>query len=698
MGGIAELRLMVLLSLRSLWTHKVKTLTVGSLLFFGTFLVVVGTALLDSIETSMARSITASLAGHVQLYDKDAKDPLALFGSGFMGSDDIGEIGDFSKVKAVVEAVPNVKAIVPMGIGMATISTPVELDQVFASLREAIRAKDQAAIDALAKRTRTIADDLILEYDNRAKITTDTEKVAKAQADLARVKSDAFWAELAAEPEVALTFLDSRIAPLASDGRMVYLRYLGTDLDRFTTNFDRFQIVSGEMVPSNHRGMVLSETFYEKQLKHPIARSLDRIRDKRAQGATIADDAMLRTAARELPKQYQRITYQLAPGDAATLETQLRERFPSTTGGLPELVQAFLAVDDANFDARYADFYELMAPHIKLYDAKPGDVITLRSFTKGGYLKSLNVRVFGVFRFSGLETSDMAGAQNLVDMMTFRELYGQMTADKRAELADIKADVGMKDVDRESAEDALFGDAAVVEEHAANPDGFDEFKGFDLAGQVERLREEASAPFDQSQIDNGLALNAAVLLNDPDTLDASMAAIRAALDTAELRVQATDWQSASGMVGQFITVVRVVLYIAIFIIFLVALVIINNSMIIATMERVAEIGTMRAIGARRRFVLAMFLFETGVLAFTAGGLGGAAGIALITALGSSGISAGGVDIMVFLFSGPRLYPSVGVDQLLLGVAAILVASLASTLYPALIATRIQPVVAMQQKE
>ncbi len=30
MGGIAELRLMVLLSLRSLWTHKVKTLTVGS--------------------------------------------------------------------------------------------------------------------------------------------------------------------------------------------------------------------------------------------------------------------------------------------------------------------------------------------------------------------------------------------------------------------------------------------------------------------------------------------------------------------------------------------------------------------------------------------------------------------------------------------------------------------------------------------
>jgi ABC-type lipoprotein release transport system permease subunit len=698
MGTTAQLRLMVVLSLRSLWTHKVKTLTVGSLLFFGTFLVVVGTALLDSIESSMARSITASLAGHVQLYDADAKDPLALFGSGFMGSDDIGEIPDFSALKAVVEEVPNVKAIVPMGIGMATISTPVELDQVFLSMREAIRAKDETLLDALAARTRAIADDLIIEYENRARITTDTERVSKAQADLARVKSDAFWQELKANPEMEMQFLDSRMAPLASDGRLVYLRYLGTDIDRFIEHFDRFQIVSGEKVPSNRRGMMLSETFYEKQLKHRVARTLDRLKEKRAQGATIADDALLRTMARELPRQYQRITYQLSPADAETLEGKLRETLPGTTGGLPELVQAFLTIDDATFDARYAAFYELMAPHIKLYDAKPGDVITLRSFTKGGYLKSLNVRVFGVFRFTGLETSDMAGAQNLVDMMTFRELYGQMTADKRAELAGIKEQVGIEDIDRASAEDALFGEAAVVEEHDTSADGFDEFHGLDLAGQVDRLREEASAPFEQRQIDNGLALNAAVLLKDPEQLEASMTAIREAVDAAKLRVQATDWQSASGMVGQFITVVRVVLYIAIFIIFLVALVIINNSMIIATMERVAEIGTMRAIGARRRFVLAMFLLETGVLALLSGGLGGAAGVALISSLGSTGISASGVDIMVFLFSGPRLYPTVGVDQLLLGVAAIIVASLASTLYPALIATRIQPVVAMQQKE
>ena len=67
----------------------------------------------------------------------------------------------------------------------------------------------------------------------------------------------------------------------------------------------------------------------------------------------------------------------------------------------------------------------------------------------------------------------------------------------------------------------------------------------------------------------------------------------------KLGLQVAGWEEASGLIGQFIVVLRVVLYIAIFIIFLVALVIINNSMVMATLERVTEIGTMRAIGAQQ---------------------------------------------------------------------------------------------------
>ena len=46
-----------------------------------------------------------------------------------------------------------------------------------------------------------------------------------------------------------------------------------------------------------------------------------------------------------------------------------------------------------------------------------------------------------------------------------------------------------------------------------------------------------------------------------------------------------------------------VLNIAVLIIFVVALVIINNAMVMATLQRVREIGTLRAVGAQRRFIL-----------------------------------------------------------------------------------------------
>ena len=696
MGGMAGARLLVRLAFRSLWSHKGKTLTVGSLVFFGTMLVVVGTALLDSIEFSMSRSIISSLSGHIQIYDADAKDDLALFGSGFMGADDIGEIDTFAPVKAALEGIDTVDVVVPMGLGRALTSEPNEIDRVLNQLRVAVTASDKAAISTLATQVRTMGHELEAEYGNIERITSDSESVTKAKEALATIKGDEFWAGLQGEePESTLQYLETRIAPLASDGRMFYVGYVGTDLTAFAEHFDRFKVIEGEMVPDGQRGILLSGRTYERYMKHKIARDLDRIQRKREGGMMIVDDPLLTTYARGLSGQYQRVTFQLTPDDGKLVEARLREELPAVEGGLNELVQELLRVDDSNFDVRYALFYELIAPRIRLHPVDVGDVITLRAMTEGGYLKAVNVKLWGIFQFQGLETSDMAGAKNLADIVTFRELYGQMTGAVRGELADIKASVGLEAVAANDVEAALFGDEDDDIDDESSDTGFDEFAEVDLSGQVARLREAATAPFDQAQIDQGLALNAAVLLRDATKLQETLAEIRAVVERDGLSVQATDWQTASGMVGQFITVVRLVLYIAIFIIFTVAIVIINNSMIIATMERVSEIGTMRAIGAQRSFVLAMFLLETLALGLVAGGAGGVAGAGVVSLMGHYGLSAGGVDIMVFLFSGPSLFPTVGLTQLAIGLAVIVTASVASTLYPAMIATRIQPVVAMQ---
>jgi ABC-type lipoprotein release transport system permease subunit len=96
--------------------------------------------------------------------------------------------------------------------------------------------------------------------------------------------------------------------------------------------------------------------------------------------------------------------------------------------------------------------------------------------------------------------------------------------------------------------------------------------------------------------------------------------------------------------------------------------------------------------------MAMFFAETLALGILAGTLGALAGAGFVGWLGSVGISANNQDILIFLFGGPRLFPTVSLGNLVFAFCVVVIVSVASTLYPARLATRIQPVVAMQAKE
>jgi ABC-type lipoprotein release transport system permease subunit len=194
-----------------------------------------------------------------------------------------------------------------------------------------------------------------------------------------------------------------------------------------------------------------------------------------------------------------------------------------------------------------------------------------------------------------------------------------------------------------------------------------------------------------------LALNAAVLFDDPSRGDDTITALRAKIAEEGLALDVVDWQRAAGLVGQIITVLEVILVVAIGIIFLVALVILNNTMVMTTLDRTTEIGTLRAIGAPKAFVISMFMVETLVLALIAGALGAAVGVGFVLWLGHVGVPAV-ADIMVLLFAGKRLYPEVGVDNALMGAGVVVVVAVLSTLYPAFLASRVPPVVAMQGKD
>jgi ABC-type lipoprotein release transport system permease subunit len=704
-GYFDTLKVIVLIALRNLFASRLKTLIVGGIILFGSLLVVVGTALVDSVDASMSRSVIGSVAGHIQVYSAKSKDELTVMGSMAMETPDLTPIDDFAALRRTLLGVPNVKAVVPMGLSAAQVIAGNTVDVVLERLRALARRKlagedVQVAYESEKDHVRQIVTVLSAEVDNIRKIQSEK---AISQDDLAAVVkavSTEFWAGFDRDPYPALEFLENRIAPLASDADMLFLRYLGTDVDAFAKSFDRMKIVDGKAIPRGERGFLFSKWVYEQQVKLKTALRLDRINDgikKRSQ--TIARSEELQRFVKQNTSEVKEIMLQLDGQKTASFRRLLQGELGSQENDVAKLLAEFFRVEDANFARRYRFFYDQLAPMLELYRVRVGDTLTIKSFTKSGYVQSVKLRVYGTFAFEGLEDSHIAGELNLMDMVSFRELYGFLTPERAREVQEIKTMAGVKEVSRERAEAELFGnkdsEAAPVGQ-AGRPVDEAEAALRSLAGRQQRA-DRASQSFDPTQLEQGDVLNAAVIVKDPRRISQTIKDIEAAGGKAGIPLHAITWQKASGLVGQFVTMIRAVLYISVLIIFAVALVIINNALVMATLERMPEIGTLRAIGAQRRFLLGMLLVEALAVGVLFGSIGALLGAGIVGVIHAVGIPAAN-DILYFLFSGPRLHPSLSPANVIISLGIVLVVSAISSIYPGLLAMRVSPRQAMQSDD
>jgi ABC-type antimicrobial peptide transport system permease subunit len=108
-------------------------------------------------------------------------------------------------------------------------------------------------------------------------------------------------------------------------------------------------------------------------------------------------------------------------------------------------------------------------------------------------------------------------------------------------------------------------------------------------------------------------------------------------------------------------------------------------------------GTWRSFGAQRSLILWMVLVETVVLGLVFGVAGALAGSLVVYLLHSYGVPAGN-EYLYFFFSGPRLHPDLTPGTVIAAFTIVTVVSAISTLYPAITATRVSPVTAMQTDE
>lgn len=739
------------IALRNLASHKLKSFIVGGLLAFGTFLLLLGQALLGTLDVSMARSITGSMAGQLQAYSGDAKDKLALFGD-MSGGTDIGLIQDFVKVRKVLEAHPQVEAVVPQGSDVAMVYGGNIIDVKLEELRAAEKSGDTERSKVLRGHLRRIVGLLGQDMAKLGEIAdlsrADTE-TRDSLVHLARAGKDEFWQGFDADPLEAMEFLENEIAPLAMSADMLFFRYMGTDTARFAKAFELFEIVDGTEIPTGQRGFLFNKLNYEETVKHKSARRLDKMKDRIADGYAIASDDDLKNYVKLNKNQYKDVTYQCDDVAAAAVRKALQQALGSQEQDLDKLMVAFMDMDDSNFAKRYEVFYRDVAPRLMLYSVKIGDVMTIKGFTSSGYPTSVNVKVYGTFRFKSLDKSSLAGAVNVMDLMTYRDLYGYLSADKKAEIEALQAKSGVQEIKRADAEAALFGGDGgeeIVEEvgqpgevsAAADPTAVQ--PPADLAKAMEdkvvramaagetgdtvsagtaatetnanasanggkngngngKKREVAQADrvYVQGEIDGGVVRHMAIIVKPGADLRLVAQELQASSDREKLGLKIVDWRTASGFIGDFLWVIYSVLATALLIIFIVAVIVMNNSMVMATLERTKEIGTMRAIGAQKSMILRMFLAEAAVMSAVFGGVGALLAVGTVAWMHSVGLPAAN-DVLVFLFAGPRLYPELQLVHVLVSAVLVGIVALISTLYPAWLAMRVTPLEAMQDAE
>jgi putative ABC transport system permease protein len=158
------------------------------------------------------------------------------------------------------------------------------------------------------------------------------------------------------------------------------------------------------------------------------------------------------------------------------------------------------------------------------------------------------------------------------------------------------------------------------------------------------------------------------------------------------KLDVTTWEDELGQFKQFIWGVKVFTGLLVFILMVVIVIGILNTLAIAIRERTREIGTLRAIGMQRRKVLWLFMLETFLL-----GLGGCAAGALAAAALAAGLNAAAIHVpeAVQLFLSQehltfQLRAGAAASDVLLLTLVTVVASLG----PALRAARLKPITAM----
>ena len=379
--------------------------------------------------------------------------------------------------------------------------------------------------------------------------------------------------------------------------------------------------------------------------------------------------------------------------------------------------QAALRFDDKNFGAYFfgvdAQNYVRLMPGIKILQGEPygeadnsmmmsvgmlkaiyeecgillkvGDQVQLAGFTGASYtLRAATLSA--VYDYS--VHNDLQDKIILINPDILRPLIGLNSTEIDPRLFTSENSGLLKDLEEDGI-DSLFGDDAGFEDAS--------LEGEELFAQEDTQAQEAAARLDEpaGQMTQETVWNYIVCSTKPG-VSAKWAIRKLNKEFAkrEWPCQAVDWRAAAGMAAQYIYWMRLIFNIGLIVIIATGFIIVNNTLVIAALDRSKETGALRAIGAGRRFVALEYLAETLTLTITAGILGCILGV-----IGNLFLSNGSIHFgntyLIQLFGGDTLRTVVRPSNILSGMLLSFILAIVAWLYPVRIALGTSPVAAME---
>lgn len=179
--------------------------------------------------------------------------------------------------------------------------------------------------------------------------------------------------------------------------------------------------------------------------------------------------------------------------------------------------------------------------------------------------------------------------------------------------------------------------------------------------------------------------------------DRIVAELNERFEAEGLNVQAMNWKSAAYSYTETVEGIGFIFNLLIIILAVVVFIIIMNTMTVSVIERTGEIGTMRAIGAEKRFVRRLFFEETLMLTSVSSVLGIIIAFIAMGIFNSMNITITN-SIAKMILGGGLMHFSPTVTIIGVTVLVALAGSILSNLYPVSSALKITPLKALSKSD